>query len=68
MSGNVYHTVKSGTHQWSVKGENSQKAYRNFRTQAEAIECSKEVARNQNGSIQIHKRDGDFRKQHYNKS
>lgn len=59
MSKNV-HVVKNGD-EWSVKTENSQKAYRNVSTQQEAIEIGKNVAKNNGSELIIHGRDGKIR-------
>lgn len=61
MAKNV-HVVKSkeGT-EWSVKTENSQKAYRNVSTQQEAIEIGRNVAKNNSSELLIHGVNGKIR-------
>lgn len=64
----VYHIAKRAKDgKWQVKFQKGQKAIKLFDTQAEAIEYAKTLANNQDGSIQIHKRDGSIRKQDYSK-
>lgn len=56
------HVVKSRNgDDWSVKTENSQKAYRNVSTQKEAIEIGKSVAKNNSSELIIHGTDGKIR-------
>lgn len=61
MAKNV-HVVKSKDGaEWSVKTENSQKAYRNVGTQQEAIEIGKNVAKNNSSELLIHGVNGKIR-------
>lgn len=46
---------------WSVKTDNSQKAYRNVSTQQEAINIGKSVAKNNSSELLIHGKDGKIR-------
>jgi len=56
------HVVKSKSgDEWSVKTENSQKAYRNVSTQQEAIEIGKNVAKNNISELLIHGVNGKIR-------
>jgi uncharacterized protein (UPF0262 family) len=56
------HVVKSKNgDEWSVKTENSQKAYRNVSTQQEAIEIGKNVAKNNSSELLIHGVNGKIR-------
>ncbi len=62
----VYHVSKRKEDgKWQVKFANGEKALKLFDTQAEAIAFAKEKAKNQDGSISIHKADGKIRKQKY---
>lgn len=62
----VYHISKRKEDGlWQVKFANGERALKLFKTQAEAIEFAKEKAKNQDGSISIHKVDGKIRKQKY---
>lgn len=61
MGKNV-HVVKSKNgDDWSVKTENSQKAYKNVSTQKEAIKIGKNVATNNSSELIIHGKDGKIR-------
>ncbi|MGV6830515.1 MAG: DUF2188 domain-containing protein [bacterium] len=61
MGRNV-HVVKSkDKKQWSVKTENSEKAYRNVSTQKEAIEIARTVAINNKSELLIHGENGKIR-------
>ncbi|TRX34991.1 DUF2188 domain-containing protein [Flavobacterium sp. ZT3R18] len=56
------HVVKSKSGEvWSVKTENSQKAYRNVSTQQEAIEIGKNVAKSNGSELLIHGVNGKIR-------
>lgn len=46
---------------WAVRGAGSQRASSIHRTQAEAIDCGREIARNQRTELFIHGRDGRIR-------
>ena len=62
----IYHISKRKEDgKWQVKFANGERALKLFDTQAEAIVFAKEKAKNQNGSISIHKVDGKMRKQKY---
>lgn len=62
----VYHISKrKEDNKWQVKFANGERALKLFNTQAEAIAFAKEKAKNQDGSISIHKVDGKIRKQKY---
>ena len=60
-----YHVAKRPDGKWQVKFAGGEKAIKLFATQAEAIDYSKKLAENQDGSISIHKKDGKMRKQKY---
>lgn len=47
---------------WRVVRENSQKALKYFRTQAEAITYANEIAANQGVGVVVHRKDGKIRK------
>lgn len=61
MVKNVHVVKTKDSDGWSVKTENSQKAYRNVSTQKEAIEIGKNVAKNNNSELLIHGKDGKIR-------
>ncbi len=50
---------------WQVKAEGSSRALKKFFTQEEAVEYAKNVAKNNDGRIVIHKVDGSFKKLKY---
>ena len=62
----MYHvSSRKKDKKWQVKGANDDKAIKLFDTQAEAIEYAKKLAKAQEASISIHKRDGKMRKNTY---
>ena len=62
----VYHISKRREdHMWQVKAEGSSRALKKFFTQEEAVEYAKNVAKNNDGRIVIHKVDGSFKKLKY---
>lgn len=46
---------------WAVKGAGNERYTEIFRTQSEAIERAKEIARNYKSDVIIHKKDGQIR-------
>jgi len=59
MGKNV-HVVPKGD-SWAVKTEKSEKPYRVTITQKEAIEIAREVAKNQQSELVIHRPNGEIR-------
>lgn len=59
--GRIQHVVKHKDG-WAVKGQGALKATKVFKTQAEAAEYAKQIAKNQGTDARVHKRDGKFRK------
>jgi len=51
--------------QWRVRKQGSEKTIKYFKTQKEAIDYAKTLAKNANTDIVIHKTDGKIRKQNY---
>lgn len=51
--------------QWRVRKSGSSKTIKYFRTQKEAIDYAKELAKKYNSDIVIHRMDGRIRKQNY---
>ena len=47
---------------WQVKGEGAEKATKLFKTQAEAIAYAEKVAKNRDGTISVHGKNGKIRK------
>lgn len=54
----TYHLVKRSDGKWEVKFAGGQKAIKLFDTQKEALEYSKKMAANQDGSVLIHNSKG----------
>lgn len=46
---------------WAVRGEGNSRATAVYDTQREAIDAGREIARNQNGELLIHGRNGQIR-------
>ena len=46
---------------WAVRGAGSQRASAVHRTQQEAIDAAREIARNQGSELLIHRKDGRIR-------
>lgn len=68
---NIYHVSqnkdeKSARYkEWRVRKQGSQKTIKYFQTQKEAIEFAEQLAEKAEGSIVIHKKTGEMRKQSY---
>lgn len=58
--GRNQHVVPQGD-KWAVKGAGNPKATKVTSTQAEAISYAKEIAKNQNSELFIHKQNGQIR-------
>ncbi len=54
------HVVPYGS-EWAVRGEGNGRATSIHRTQAEAIDAAREIARNQRSELVIHRSDGRIR-------
>ena len=54
------HVVPSGK-QWAVRGDGNSKKTRITQTQSEAIGIAREIARNQQSELVIHRKDGTIR-------
>ena len=54
----TYHLVKRSDGKWEVKFAGGQKAIKLFNTQKEAVEYSKQMAKNQGGSMLVHNSKG----------
>jgi hypothetical protein len=59
MGKNV-HVLPQGS-SWAVKTEKSEKAYRITNTQKDAIEIAREIAKNQQSELIIHRPNGEIR-------
>jgi uncharacterized protein YdaT len=54
------HIVRRGA-QWAIRAENATRDTRVVEKQSEAIECGRQIARNQASELIIHRRDGRIR-------
>ena len=54
----VYHVVKRPDGKWEVKFAGGDKAIKLFKTQAEAVAYTKEMAKNQEGKMLVHNSKG----------
>jgi hypothetical protein len=61
MSKKSQHVVRNGDGGWAVKKGGSSRATKNFKTQQEAIDYGREVAKNQHAEFYVHGRDGRIR-------
>lgn len=61
--GKNIHVTKHGD-EWAVMQENAQRASGLFDTQLEAINCAREIARNNQQEVCIHGVDGKIRAKH----
>ena len=61
MGKNVHIVRSKNGEDWSVKSENSLRAFKNASTQKEAIEIGKSVAKNNGVELLIHGKDGRIR-------
>jgi len=60
MSKKNQHVVPHGD-DWAVRGEGNKKVTRITRTQREAIEIARQIARNRGSELVIHRPDGTIR-------
>lgn len=58
--GKNQHVVPTGD-SWGIRGEGNERLTSIHDTQAEAIEVAREIARNQQSELVIHRRDGRIR-------
>jgi len=58
--GKNQHVVKNGK-EWAVRGAGNQKITKTVKTQKQAIEIAKEIAKNQKSEVVIHGRNGKIR-------
>ena len=54
----VYHVAKRDDGMWAVKFAGGEKAIKLFKTQAEAVAYTKEMAKNQDGKMLVHNSKG----------
>ncbi len=61
MFKNSQHVVPNSSGGWSVKKSGSSKATQSFETQKEAISFGRQISKNQNAELIIHRKDGTIR-------
>lgn len=61
MTGQNQHVTKRLDGKWQVKGEGNDRASFVVRTQAEAIDHARNIARNKRSELYIHRPDGRIR-------
>jgi len=61
MAKKSQHIVKNPSGGWAVKRGGASKATKVYRTQAEAIQRGRQIAKTQNAEFYIHGRDGRIR-------
>ena len=59
VSNRIYHLAKREDGKWQVKFAGGEKAIKLFDTQKEALEYTKKMAKNQDGSVLIHNSRGE---------
>lgn len=60
MAGKNQHVVPKGDG-WAVKGAGNDRATKNFDRQSDAIDFARDVARNQQSELFVHRKDGRIR-------
>ncbi len=61
MAGKNQYIVPADDDRWGVRGEGNSRLTETFRTQREAIERGREIARNEGSELRIQGEDGKFR-------
>lgn len=61
MASRNQHVTRRPDGTWQVKAEGASRAYRVTNTQAEAINIGRNISRNQNSELFIHRPDGRIR-------
>ncbi|MDK9723131.1 MAG: DUF2188 domain-containing protein [Rhodospirillales bacterium] len=54
----THHVVHNPDGGWDVKRGGGERAYRHFDTKQDAVDCGREVSRNQETELRIHNLDG----------
>ena len=61
----VVYVSPSDSGKWSVKGQGTQRALKNFGNKKDAVDLGRQVAKNADlGQLKIQKRDGTFQKEY----
>lgn len=58
MKNNIHVTYRKDEGRWAVKSEDSSRAYRLLKEKGEAVAVGREVAKNNESELVIHRRDG----------
>ncbi len=52
------HVVPNQNGGWDIKTGGAEKAYRHFERKTDAVDCGRDISRNQRGELYIHGQDG----------
>ena len=61
MTGKNQHVVLTPNGKWGVRGEGNSKITKETSTQTQAINIARDIAKNQESEVVIHRRDGTIR-------
>lgn len=61
MSGKNQHVVPTPKGKWGVRGEGNSKITKETSTQTQAIDIARDIAKNQESEVVIHRKDGTIR-------
>ena len=61
MSGKNQHVVPTPKGKWGVRGEGNSKITKETSTQTQAINIARDIAKNQESEVVIHRKDGTIR-------
>jgi len=61
MSGKNQHVVPTPKGKWGVRGEGNSKITKETSTQTQAIDIARDIAKNQESEVIIHRKDGTIR-------
>lgn len=61
MAGKNQHVVPTPNGNWGVRGEGNSKITKETSTQTQAIDIARDIAKNQESEVVIHRKDGTIR-------
>ncbi len=61
MTGKNQHVVPTSNGKWGVRGEGNSKITKKTSTQTQAIDIARDIAKNQESEVVIHRKDGTIR-------
>lgn len=61
MAGKNQHAVPTPNGNWGVRGEGNSKITKETSTQTQAIDIARDIAKNQESEVVIHRKDGTIR-------